>query len=46
VETKEALGGYYIVEVADLDEAIAWAAQMPIVAVGGSVEIRPIVDFN
>jgi len=39
-ETKEQLGGYYLIEVPDLDAAIAWAAQIPS-AVHGSIEIRP-----
>jgi hypothetical protein len=43
-ETKEALGGLYIVEAADLDEAIAYAAMIP-GAQRGSIEVRPIVDF-
>jgi len=44
-ETKEQLGGYYIVECANLDEAIEAARQLPAVAYGGSVEVRPIVDM-
>jgi hypothetical protein len=40
VETKEALGGFYIVEAADLDEAIALAKQVP--APFGGVELRPV----
>jgi hypothetical protein len=44
-ETKEALGGLYIVEAADLDEAIAYAARIP-GARTGTVEIRPVVDFS
>jgi hypothetical protein len=39
-ETKEALGGYYLVEAADLDEALALAKQVP--APFGGVEVRPI----
>jgi len=39
-ETKEALGGYYVVEAADLDEAIALAKEIP--APVGGVEVRPI----
>jgi hypothetical protein len=42
-ETKEALGGIYLVEAADLDEAIAYAAMIP-GATHGSVEVRPIWD--
>jgi len=40
-ETKEALGGFYLVEAADLDEAIRFAAMIP-GAMHGSIEIRPI----
>jgi hypothetical protein len=43
-ETKEALGGYYLIEAADLDEAIAIAKQIP--ATFGGVEIRPIRTFD
>lgn len=41
-ETKEALTGYYLVEAADLDEAVAVAAQLP-AAWGGAVELRPVI---
>lgn len=44
VETKEALGGYYLVEAADLDEAIALAKQVPVVS--GGLEVRPIMVFE
>ena len=40
-ETKEALGGFYLVEAADLDEAIRFAAMIP-GARRGSIEIRPV----
>jgi hypothetical protein len=43
-ETKEALGGIYMVEAADLDEAIAFAAKIP-GATHGSVEVRPILEI-
>ena len=43
-ETKETLGGYYIIDVPDLDEATAWASKVPL-APYGSVEVRPVVDF-
>jgi len=43
-ETKEQLGGYYIIDVPDLDEALAWAARLPNVGFG-SVEVRPVLDF-
>jgi hypothetical protein len=39
-ETKEQLGGYYVVEVADLDKALDWAARCP-AASTGAVEVRP-----
>lgn len=40
-ETKEQLGGYYLIEVDDLEQAIAWAEKMPGMS-SGAVEIRPI----
>lgn len=43
-DTKEALGGYYIVDVADLDAALEWAARIPNVT-RGSVEVRPVMVF-
>jgi hypothetical protein len=43
-ETKEALGGYYLVEAADLDEAIGLAKQIPMPH--GGVEVRPIMVFG
>ena len=44
-ETKEQLGGYYLLECKDLDEAIEWAAKIP-GAKYGSIEVRPIMEFN
>src|SRR4051812_19451652 len=44
-ETKEQLGGYYLVDCNNLDEAIEWAAKCP-GARSGSIEVRPIVDFS
>ena len=41
-ETKEQLGGYYVIDVPDLDAAIKWAAKIPS-APFGSIEIRPLV---
>ncbi len=41
-ETKEHLGGYYLVEVADLDEALHWARQLPLPP-GLSVEVRSVL---
>ena len=46
VETKETLGGYFMVDAANLDDAIAWASKMPVFAVEGGVEIRPIMEFD
>jgi hypothetical protein len=43
-ETTEQLGGYYLVEAADLDEAIAIAGRIP-AAKHGTVEVRPIVEL-
>jgi hypothetical protein len=40
METKEQLGGYYLIEAANLDEAIKWAAKIPSAGMG-SIEIRP-----
>jgi hypothetical protein len=44
-ETKEMLAGYYLIEVADLDAALGWAAQIPS-APYGSVEVRPVMVFD
>lgn len=44
-ETKEQLGGYYLVEAKDLDEAVAIAARIP-GARFGSVEVRPLMKFD
>jgi len=41
-ETKEALGGYYLIEADSLDEALEWAARIPS-ARNGSIEVRPVV---
>jgi hypothetical protein len=43
-ETKEQLGGYYIVEAESLDEAIEWAAKIPSSRLG-SIEVRPIMEI-
>jgi hypothetical protein len=42
-ETKEALGGYYLLEADDLDAAIELAARIPAARLGGAVEVRPLV---
>ena len=44
-ETKEVLGGFYILNCKDLDEAIELAAKIP-GAKNGSIEVRPIVDWS
>ena len=43
-ETKEQLGGFYILNCKDLDEAIEWAAKIP-GASGGSIEVRPVIEY-
>lgn len=43
-ETKEWLAGYYVIDVADLDTALDWAARMPNVTYG-STEVRPVMVF-
>jgi hypothetical protein len=44
-ETKELLGGYYVIDVPDLDTALAHAARMPSIE-RGSIEVRPVVDMS
>ena len=44
-ETKESLGGFYLVEAADLDEAISFAAMIP-GAKHGCIEVRPVWDYS
>ena len=44
-ETKETLGGFYLVEAADLDEAIRYAAMIP-GAKRGCIEVRPVWDYS
>ncbi|WP_426700106.1 YciI family protein [Rhodanobacter sp. Col0626] len=41
VDSKEQLGGYYLIDVADLDAALAWAARCP-GASHGTIEVRPV----
>lgn len=41
VESKEQLSGYFLLECADLDEALAWAARVP-GARHGAIELRPV----
>lgn len=42
-ETKEAIGGFYLLDVADRDEAVRWATKMP---GSGTVDVVPCVDFE
>ena len=42
IETKEAIGGYYVIEAADLDQALALAAKCP----SPIVEVRPVLDVS
>ncbi len=43
-DTKEVFGGFYLIDVKDLDEALAFAARIPSARLGGSVEVRPVVE--
>ena len=43
-ETKEQLGGYYLLDCEDLDDAIGWAKKIPMP--GGTVEVRPVMDYE
>ena len=44
-ETKEQLGGYYLLECKDLDDALNWAARIP-EAKTGAIEVRPVMDYE
>jgi hypothetical protein len=44
-ETREHLGGYYVIEVPDLDAALKYAALLPS-AHFGTIEVRPLMDYN
>jgi hypothetical protein len=43
-ETKEALGGYYMLDADDLDAAIELASRIPAARMGGVIEVRPVVE--
>ena len=43
VETKEAFGGFYLIDVENLDDALEFAATIPAARNGGAVEVRPVV---
>ena len=45
-EAKEVLGGFFLIEAADLDEATRWAGKIPATWDGGKVELRPVVPMN
>jgi hypothetical protein len=44
-ETREQLGGYYLLDCRDLDDAIGWAARIP-GAQQGSIEVRPVMNYE
>lgn len=44
-ETREVLGGYYLIDVPDLDTALDWAARCP-GAKQGTMEVRPVMEFD
>ena len=44
-ETNEQLGGYYLIEARDLNDAVQVAARIPVARMG-SIEVRPIMEFN
>jgi hypothetical protein len=43
-DTKEVFGGYYVFDVANIDEALELAARIPAARLGGKIEVRPIVE--
>jgi hypothetical protein len=45
-ETREVLGGFYVIDVPDLDVALDWAARCPGARGGGTVVVRPVADFG
>ena len=44
-ETREHLGGFYLIEAATLDDALAFAAVIPVARLG-SIEVRPVMDYS
>ena len=44
-DTKEVLGGYYVLDAPNLDEALEFAQRIPAVRLGGAVEVRPLVEI-
>jgi hypothetical protein len=45
-ETREILGGYYLLDVPDLDAALDWAARCPGAQHGSRIEVRPVMEFE
>jgi hypothetical protein len=45
-ESKEQLGGFYLLDCKNLDEALDWAEKCPAAAAGGTIEIRPVMDYE
>jgi hypothetical protein len=45
-ETREQLGGFYVLDCRDLDDAVAWAKKIPALREGGSIEIRPVMNYE
>ena len=45
-ETREVLGGYYLLDVPDLDAALDWAARCPGSHNGNRIEVRPVLEFE
>jgi hypothetical protein len=43
-DTKEVFGGFYLIDVPDLDAALQFAARIPSARLGGAVEVRPVVE--
>jgi len=43
-ETKEQIGGFYLLECENLDEALQWAKKIPLR--GGAIEVRPVMDYE
>jgi hypothetical protein len=43
-ETKEQLGGFYVLDCRDLDDALAWARKVPMQS--GAIEVRPVMDYE
>src|SRR5450432_405859 len=44
-ETREQFGGYYVIEAKDLDEALVLAKQCPVLDLGMTIEVRPVIPY-